>query len=690
MSDIPIKITVETSDVTRAARKSEREMDRIERKAKKTGASMGKSLSTGFSSFMKTAGLVAGAAAVGAAIFAVGKNILDINRKFESLTMQLKTFLGDGEKAKQMFKAIKDFAAPLPMTVEETTQAVIRMMSLGLRPTEAALTSFGNIAAGTNKTIMQFTEAVADAVVGEYERLKEFGIKARVEGDKVALTFGGVTTRIGRDAQSMQDYLEELGRTKFAGAMANQATTVNGAISVLKSSWDNLADTLLNDEAMSFIAKAITWVADVTTKFTEGLKYVPNFWTEMWLRMERAVLEFYSNIAPVVDAWRKLVGTAGDYTMTEAEAVNARLKEIQGEMVANANDAMAKFNAGHDRKKIDDFTDATKKAAGATTSAADAAKKASEKQRALDAIMKLLHPDTAEFVVQMRELKTAYDKGYISLNQYNTAMAKLQKMKEEAANKQRTEDQGMIANIIDPDLAGFQNQMKEVDAALARGTISVDQYAAAVKKLQTERQKIVDDKAQAALASSTVWIDGAKRGLDGLVKKYEDSAATIENALTSAFQGAEDALVKFVKTGKLDFSSLVDSMLEQMLRMSIQQQILAPLAGWMSGASSSASGGLTGLVQSAAKMMGFASGGSFTVSKATAVGSSSGTDNRIVAFRARDGERVSVDRNGTGSGSGSGVSMTVVTKDADSFKRSQGQIMSRASALMGRAAARNN
>ena len=39
-------------------------------------------------------------------------------------------------------------------------------------------------------------EAVADATTGEFERLKEFGIRASSQGDKVALTFRGVTTTV--------------------------------------------------------------------------------------------------------------------------------------------------------------------------------------------------------------------------------------------------------------------------------------------------------------------------------------------------------------------------------------------------------------------------------------------------------------------------------------------------------------
>ena len=81
------------------------------------------------------------------------------------------------------------------------------MKSLGLVPTESALKSFGNTSAAMGKDLTQMIEAVADATTGEFERLKEFGIKAKQNGDEVSLTFQGVTTTIGNNAQEITRYL---------------------------------------------------------------------------------------------------------------------------------------------------------------------------------------------------------------------------------------------------------------------------------------------------------------------------------------------------------------------------------------------------------------------------------------------------------------------------------------------------
>lgn len=75
----------------------------------------------------------------------------------------------------------------------------------------------------------------------------------------------------------------------------------------------------------------------------------------------------------------------------------------------------------------------------------------------------------------------------------------------------------------------------------------------------------------------------AMRGVSDAVKEYQLSVSKMgentKNVMTNAFRGMEDALVNFVKTGKLDFKSLADSIISDMIRMQIQQSVTGPLAG---------------------------------------------------------------------------------------------------------------
>lgn len=89
------------------------------------------------------------------------------------------------------------------------------------------------------------------------------------------------------------------------------------------------------------------------------------------------------------------------------------------------------------------------------------------------------------------------------------------------------------------------------------------------------------------LRASTKASDGMTRAIQDYQKNAEDAATQIEQVTTKSFKGMEDALVNFVKTGKLDFSDLANSIISDMIRIAIQQSITGVLAGALSSGISS-------------------------------------------------------------------------------------------------------
>ena len=146
------------------------------------------------------------------------------------------------------------------------------MKNLGLEPTTASLISFSNTAASTGKDIMQFVEAVADAATGEFERLKEFGIKASVSGEQVAFTFKGVSTSIKNDADSITKYLENIGNTDFAGAATAQMETLNGISSNLKVSINNLYNAMGETGGSELAASSMKTLTKVFNNLETAIK----------------------------------------------------------------------------------------------------------------------------------------------------------------------------------------------------------------------------------------------------------------------------------------------------------------------------------------------------------------------------------------------------------------------------------
>jgi len=87
--------------------------------------------------------------------------------------------------------------------------------------------------------------------------------------------------------------------------------------------------------------------------------------------------------------------------------------------------------------------------------------------------------------------------------------------------------------------------------------------------------------AKAADIAKSAWASAATS-----LQNYGATAAgvgkSIGGVLTGAFKGAENAFMTFVKTGKLNFRSLISSMLADLALLAFKKAVLGPLADAMS------------------------------------------------------------------------------------------------------------
>ena len=188
----------------------------------------------------QTAGLV-GAYLGASGLVRTFKGIVSINKEFESLSGSLKTVTGSAQGAKEAFAIIEKFALETPFQLEEIVEAFIRLKALGLEPSMEALTSYGNTASAFGRNIMDFTEALSNAVMFNFRSLRSFGIMAKTEKDTVEFTFQGITTTVAKNAKAIEAYLRSLGEVQFAGAMREQMDTMGGVMSNIEDAFGKLA-----------------------------------------------------------------------------------------------------------------------------------------------------------------------------------------------------------------------------------------------------------------------------------------------------------------------------------------------------------------------------------------------------------------------------------------------------------------
>ena len=207
---------------------------------------------------------------LGAAIEGL-KKLVEVNREFGILKAGLETATGSAQGANDAFIALQDFAKTTPYDLAQATSAFTQLVNLGLTPSERALKSYGDTSAALGKDLKQMVEAVADAATGEFERLKEFGIKSKNQGDTIAFTFKGTTETVKNNAAAIEEYLIKLGEVNFDGAMKKRMESLDGAIANLGDSWDAFFYQLGQAGATDVLKDAFTAVGDALNEVNSML-----------------------------------------------------------------------------------------------------------------------------------------------------------------------------------------------------------------------------------------------------------------------------------------------------------------------------------------------------------------------------------------------------------------------------------
>ena len=208
--------------------------------------------------------------------------------------------------------------------------------------------------------------------------------------------------------------------------------------------------------------------------------------------------------------------------------------------------------------------------------------------------------------------------------------------------------------------------------ALGKTGTTADNVATSVAKAGSAAGKAAEE-------AKSAWASAAS-SLKDYATKAADMGQGLGDSLVGAFQGAENAIGEFVKTGKLDFRSLVTSLLADLAKLSARKFILGPLANALSGALGKMggifapvlhAGGLVGGVASHRMVPAMA----FAGAPRMHAGGWAGLRPDEVPAILQKGERVLNRREAAaGSSSAPNITINIQTRDAESFRQSRTQV----------------
>ncbi|WP_422460239.1 tape measure protein [Endozoicomonas sp. ALB115] len=212
----------------------------------------------------------------GAGGLAVGKSFVDTAAQFEKFETILSRLEGSKEAGKKSMAWIEDFAAKTPYELEQVTDAFVKLRAYGMDPINGdLLRTLGDTSAAMGKDMMQAVEAIADAVTGENERLKEFGIKAASSGNKIVYEYTNSAGKTMRKAvqkgnrEMIQSTLQMIWNDKYGGAMKDLSGTWQGMISNLLDQWSRFKRLVMESGPFELLKEKLGGLLDRLNQMSE-------------------------------------------------------------------------------------------------------------------------------------------------------------------------------------------------------------------------------------------------------------------------------------------------------------------------------------------------------------------------------------------------------------------------------------
>lgn len=253
-------------------------------------------------------------ALAGIGVGAVAQGLINTASSFENLELSLTTITGSSTKAKEAMAWISEFTATTPYELEEVANAFKKLASYGLEPTKY-LKTLGDTAAAMGKSLNDAVEMFADATTGEFERLKEFGMRAKTEGDRVTFSWmqngQQMTKVVEKTSSALSEFLGETFQSRFGGGMELLSKGWAGMWSNLKDQVTLFAKAVMDSGVFDYMKDRLSELLSTLTTMTQdgSLKELAQ---DIGDKLVSALQTLTSSIKGLISLWSSMPdGTSG-------------------------------------------------------------------------------------------------------------------------------------------------------------------------------------------------------------------------------------------------------------------------------------------------------------------------------------------------------------------------------------------
>lgn len=219
------------------------------------------------SAFKVLGGLGAGAALTG--IYALSRGALDNVKAFEDLSAKISGVTGDLQSAEKVFWELNGLEDETTISTQKLADSLLYLNKYGISVTSKDIKALSALSLGLNKDLETVSSAIGKATQGRYNELKNLGVAVQDEGDKLSVTFKGVTTEIGKDAESIKNYLSSIGESKFSDVLNNKLNTTEAALGRFKNTWGTLQTEIFRSDGT--LGQLFQSILNTGTNMVNGL-----------------------------------------------------------------------------------------------------------------------------------------------------------------------------------------------------------------------------------------------------------------------------------------------------------------------------------------------------------------------------------------------------------------------------------
>lgn len=216
-----------------------------------------------FKSLATSWGSIVTAIGTGAFVNAIKNSRVEL----ENAVASLSGISGGIAEANTMFDLLQQSARDCIEPFDSLQASALAIGKYGITPTAENIKALKQIALATGQQMTTAANAFGQVTMGKYEGLEQLGIKALDTGNKLQLTYKGVTQEIDKNTTALENYLIKLGESNSQALDYLQGGMV-GALNKLDNAWGDFIREFAASPLGDIITDAVNAIADALDSLT--------------------------------------------------------------------------------------------------------------------------------------------------------------------------------------------------------------------------------------------------------------------------------------------------------------------------------------------------------------------------------------------------------------------------------------